>query len=360
MGIIGNKTLLHKLPLTQVGGVFASDIATIPNWHCKENASKLSSVPNGYYVGGAWVLPETSGNLSVVNGIIGIHAFTVSNLAGGLNTESIITGNGDITTANLNALAFLISALNQNSLLTSDISGSVNVSSNLAGSGDLNGSLGALVSIVADLNGSGNLSASISGAVQAIAGLSSSGDLQGSIFATVELLSDLTGTSDLTSAIIGNWDMVSNLLGNSNLTSSIDAKAFLESNILSSNNLVVNNGSVVGSMSSNITSLSELSPESLASSVWNALASQYNVSGTMGEKMNGDGSAGNPWTEIIEGTYTASEVMRLLVSVAVGKTTIVDNGNNTATVVFRDLEDTEDRITAEMEGSERVNVALIP
>ena len=50
----------------------------------------------------------------------------------------------------------------------------------------------------------------------------------------------------------------------------------------------------------------------------------------------------------------------MLAAVAAGKTTIVDNGNNTATVVFRDLEDTVDRVTAEMDGSERTNVTLSP
>ena len=59
MGLIGNKTLFHKLPLIRIGGTFASDIATIPNWHCKENSNKLVSVPEGYYVGGAWILPYT-------------------------------------------------------------------------------------------------------------------------------------------------------------------------------------------------------------------------------------------------------------------------------------------------------------
>jgi hypothetical protein len=358
MGIIGNKTLLHKLPLTQVGGAFASDIATIPNWHCKENANKLVSIPEGYYAGGAWILPETSGDITVDGGVLGSHLFTVSNLAGGLNGESNIVGSGDITTAELNALGFLISSLSQSNDLTTSISGSVNVSVDLVGSGDLNGALGALVGIVADLNGQGELNADIAGAVQIIANLSASGDISGAIKATVDLISTLTGTSELTAVILGNWNMVSDLVSSSNLTADIVAKAFLEMNIYSANSLTLNNGAVVGSMSSNITSLSELSPESLASNVWSALASQYNQAGTMGEKMNGAGSAGNPWTEIIEGTFTAADVMRLLASVMAGKSTIVDNGNGTATVKFRDLNDTVDRVSSEMEGSERINVDL--
>jgi hypothetical protein len=70
----------------------------------------------------------------------------------------------------------------------------------------------------------------------------------------------------------------------------------------------------------------------------------------------GGASPSNIWEENIEGVYTAKQIMQLLASVALGKTTIIDNGNNTATVIFRDLADTTDRLTATMEGSERTNV----
>jgi len=63
------------------------------------------------------------------------------------------------------------------------------------------------------------------------------------------------------------------------------------------------------------------------------------------------------WGEALEGTYTAVEVMRLLASVAAGKTIIVDNGGGSATVAFRDLNDTETRVLAEMTGSQRTSVA---
>jgi hypothetical protein len=358
MGIIGNKTLLHKLPLTQVGGLFATDIATIPNWHCMENANKLSGVPNGYYAGGAWILPQVSGSIANVNGIIGLQLFSVSNLAGGVNIQSQFVGIGDITNAQLSALAFLISSLNSSSTLNASIAGSVNVSANLAGNGNLNGALGALVGIVATLNGSGQLSSNISGAVQAIASLSGNGDLESAIKATVDLVSSITGNNTLSASIVGNWDMVVSVLGTNNLESNVGAKAFVQANIIGLNNLIVNNGAVKGDMSSTISSFSELSPESLASAVWSALASQFNANGTMGEKLNGAGSAGNPWTEIIEGTYTAAQVMRLLASVAAGQTSIIDNGNETATVIFKGLDETTDRVTVEMDKSERINIDL--
>jgi hypothetical protein len=356
MGIIGNKTLFHKLPLTQVGGLFASDIATIPNWHCMENANKLSGVPNGYYAGGAWILPQVSGSIANVNGIIGIQLFSISNLAGGVNIESEFVGIGEINNAQLTALAFLISSINGSSTLNASIAGSVNVSATMAGNGNLNGALGALVGIVASLNGNSQLSSSIAGAVQAIANLSGSGDLESAIKATVDLVSTITGNNTLSASIIGNWNMIVSILGTNTLESNVGAKAFVEANIIGLNNLIINNGAVKGDMSSTISSFSELSPESLASAVWSALASQFNTNGTMGEKLNGAGSAGNPWTEIIEGTYTAAQVMRLLASVAAGQTNIIEKGNGTATVVFKGIDESTDRVTSEMEGSKRVDV----
>lgn len=317
MGIIGNKTLLHKLPLTQVGGTFATDIATLPNWQVLGiGYTPLSAVPNGYYVGGAWVLPQIAGSISAVNGLVGNHLFSTSNLAGGINVQSSLVGSGDISTAQIRGLSFLISTLNQTSTLNSNIAGSVNVSASLAGSGNLNGALGALVGIVASLNGSGNITANIAGALQAIANLSGSGDIVGAIKATVGLIASLNGTSNLTSAIIGNWDMVCSLSGQNTLTASTIAKAFLNANLISSNGLTINNGAVVGSLTANITSSSILSPENLATSVWSSLASQYNVTGTMGAKLNGIGSVGNPWDEIIDGTYTARDIMVLLLEIA--------------------------------------------
>ncbi len=37
--------------------------------------------------------------------------------------------------------------------------------------------------------------------------------------------------------------------------------------------------------------------------MWSALAAEYNISGTMGQKLNGAGSAGDPWTTDLT-TYT--------------------------------------------------------
>lgn len=58
----------------------------------------------------------------------------------------------------------------------------------------------------------------------------------------------------------------------------------------------------------------------------------------------------------VEGDYTLKEAIRLLLSVALGKTDIVDLGGGAATVTFRDINDTKNRVVAIMAGSERTSV----
>lgn len=106
------------------------------------------------------------------------------------------------------------------------------------------------------------------------------------------------------------------------------------------------------------TPFSTLSPENLARSVWEALASSYNAPGTMGEKLNGAGSAGNPWTEIIESGMSAADILRVVLSVLAGKSTIDDQGGGLAVVEFANVAGTKPRVTADMDGSERTSIVL--
>lgn len=64
------------------------------------------------------------------------------------------------------------------------------------------------------------------------------------------------------------------------------------------------------------------------------------------------------WERILEAGYSAQECMRILTAVAAGKTDITDLGGGSATVVFRNLADTKDRVDADMTGSERTSVTL--
>jgi hypothetical protein len=64
--------------------------------------------------------------------------------------------------------------------------------------------------------------------------------------------------------------------------------------------------------------------------------------------------------EIIEGSLTFKQVLRILLAAAAGKMTITDNGNGTHTYSFRDVADTTDRISATLNDStkNRTSVTL--
>jgi len=73
---------------------------------------------------------------------------------------------------------------------------------------------------------------------------------------------------------------------------------------------------------------------------------------------NNAAAGGNPWDVLIEGGYTAADIMKILVAVAAGKSTITDNGDGTMTVDFRDLDDTLNRVEADVDNSERTDVTF--
>lgn len=109
----------------------------------------------------------------------------------------------------------------------------------------------------------------------------------------------------------------------------------------------------IGNMAVSFDILARPSAFDIAQEVWNASAAGYNNAGTMGEKVNSAGSAANPWTEVIEGTLTAAQMMRINFAVLAGKSDITGS-----TVTFRDVADTKNRITVSMTGSERASVTL--
>lgn len=71
--------------------------------------------------------------------------------------------------------------------------------------------------------------------------------------------------------------MVANLAGQGLISADLKGKLFMEADIF------VNQ--------------SEATVTQIRDSIWDAIAADYNNAGTMGEKLNGAGSSGNPWTD---------------------------------------------------------------
>jgi hypothetical protein len=85
---------------------------------------------------------------------------------------------------------------------------------------------------------------------------------------------------------------------------------------------------------------------------------QVNVNYTVPVQAQGiatGGGGGGAWGDIMEGTLTYQDALKLLVAEAMGKTEIVGN-----VVKFKSLDGLTDRITGTMTGSARTTVVLNP
>jgi hypothetical protein len=54
------------------------------------------------------------------------------------------------------------------------------------------------------------------------------------------------------------------------------------------------------------------SADDIAQAVWMSVAASLNVAGTMGAKLNGAASAGDPWSTTLPGSYTTGEAGKIL------------------------------------------------
>jgi hypothetical protein len=80
----------------------------------------------------------------------------------------------------------------------------------------------------------------------------------------------------------------------------------------------------------------------------------------MGEKVNASGSAANPWTEVIESGLSAGDVMRIILAIQAGETTVSDVGGGTKTITFKGQDGATDRVIASVSGSDRISVSVLP
>ena len=137
----------------------------------------------------------------------------------------------------------------------------------------------------------------------------------GSQTGTLELIINISGTASGVGSQTGNLgaplQIVGTAAGTCTVTGVRSALAYLISIALgqASNNATLN---AHANLSGDITPFTTLSPENLAASVWNAIASENNDSGTMGEKLNAAGTAGDPWTTDLSGYNTADTAGKII------------------------------------------------
>lgn len=169
---------------------------------------------------------------------------------------------GSMTISNLNGTGSL------SSLGVSGLGGVVT----MTGEGILEASGGLLAGLEITMSGSGDLIALGGGLLEAIATMAGTGDLSGALGATAGLTVTMDGIGTLTASPQGTGEMVIEIYVNQ----------------------------------------SQATVDQIVAAVWSALAAEYNESGTMGQKLNGAGSAGDPWTTDLSAYNTADTAGKIL------------------------------------------------
>lgn len=169
---------------------------------------------------------------------------------------------GSMTTSNLNG---------SGSLSSEGVSGLAGIVT-MDGYGLLEATGGLLAGLTVEMSGSGDLIALGGGLIEAIVAMAGEGLLTGALGATAGITVVIEGIGTLTASPQGTGQMVIEIYVNE----------------------------------------SQATVDQIVAAVWSALASEYNVSGTMGNKLNGAGSAGDPWTTDLSGYNTSGTAGKII------------------------------------------------
>lgn len=209
------------------------------------------------------------------------------------------------------------------------------------------------------LVGSGALAAAGTRAKLLVSAMTGTGALTGTGTLVVPITCDMAGLGTL--AILagtptGIGKLLADMAGTGVMTADlVDSPGWLVALIPGTGTLAADPVDSPGWLVADITPFAVLSPQSLAAAVWEADAALSDNAGTMGEKVNDAGSASNPWTEVIEGTFTAAELLRVIAAALAGQL----SGAGGATITILGVDGATDRIVASVTpDGNRTNVTL--
>lgn len=140
------------------------------------------------------------------------------------------------------------------------------------------------------------------------------GGLPGSGSATITVTTTATGglivsgsgSASITLSPAGTLISVAAGSGSATITLSGSALIGALAGLSGSSNITMSPTAVItaiGYLSGLSTNETEFSADALARAVWDAIASDFNLPGTIGEKLNAAGTSGDPWTAALPGTY---------------------------------------------------------
>lgn len=175
------------------------------------------------------------------------------------------------------------------------------------------GDKGSLISSTTYTNGNGELSiTSLSKGLAAQSDITASGDvITANLSLIIQLATSILSSCTVSASLVGKLEMAASLAASGDMSASLGLIAFCVSEITGDATITCGLRGETG-ISADISSSSVLSPESLASAVWNSIAASFNTAGTMGNKLNSAASAGDPWGTALPGSYADGEAGKIL------------------------------------------------
>jgi hypothetical protein len=406
---VGNQSRLNFGSGRSIGGLYSTSagsrrhIGEISSFNWSDGSStpvSLSSVPLGYLGSSSYYLSQKAGGLSSYNNgrVEGVTGSL--NLAGGVNIGGNLAATFDLNSPSL--------------ILIVDVSGTVTCvatgTAAIKGLFDLIGSSGpnftaaplAVVG-VASVDGSSSIFgdtneplitgiAGVSGnsafqlifdappTLSGIAGLTgNSSSYLDSLTALIKGIAQVSGETTAVFEISGELAAAILAAGSASISFSTNVSEIIGyGSIIGDSNatfdlsgIIIEGRPIVGVASISLTEFGELFAKAWANGqVSISLSGDLipyaigelagNITPDEGGTMTEETIAARVWSTNLNNTYSATDLMNILASVSAGKSTITDIGGGRFQVVFRDVEDTTDVITATTEGRERVEVEITP
>jgi hypothetical protein len=97
----------------------------------------------------------------------------------------------------------------------------------------------------------------------------------------------------------------------------------------------------------------------IAYAVWDEAIATHQNAGSTGEALTDAGAGGNPWNAVLDGVFTAGDLVRMIAAVNAGKLSSTRSGNS-VTFTYRDVSDASDIVAGVATPTGRQSVTLNP
>jgi hypothetical protein len=157
------------------------------------------------------------------------------------------------------------------------------------------------------IQGAGTQTGNLAGGLNAEAALNGAGDITSAVAQLIiSMAANLAGDGTVSAADLRGYLQASaNLSGAGSLTGLVAALAWMNAATGGSGTLTDATPYAAGNMSANILSYSSLTPEGIRDAVWNAIATNYNLTNTMGNKLNSAASGGIDYNALAAAVWDA-------------------------------------------------------